>query len=313
MSDIRVVFMGTPVFACTVLQTLIDEKYNIVAAVTQPDKPVGRHHEIAKTPVHELAEKYGIPAVQPEHLREQYDQVLAYEPELIVTCAYGQWVPNEILNYPKYGCVNIHPSLLPKYRGGAPVHHAVWAGDEETGVCLMEMAEKMDAGKIYAVEKVPIGPDDTTYDLNQKLMPASAKLIREKLPEYLAGNLPGTEQDERFYTIARNISKDQEHVCFGRVNVHEAYNHVRALIDWPIPYGVIEGKRIRIYKARMQEGLPEGIIPGTLIGFREGAMEIACLDGIIKVYELQPEGKKRMKAADFANGAGRNLIGKVFD
>jgi methionyl-tRNA formyltransferase len=187
------------------------------------------------------------------------------------------------------------------------VHHAVWAGDEETGVCLMEMVEKMDAGKIYAVEKVPIGPDDTTYDLNQKLMPASAKLIREKLPEYLAGNLPGTEQDERFYTIARNISKDQEHVRFGRVNVHEAYNHVRALIDWPIPYGVIEGKRIRIYKARMQEGLPEGIIPGTLIGFREGAMEIACLDGIVKVYELQPEGKSRMNADAFANG---RLIGK---
>ena len=134
MENIRVLFIGTPEFACPILQTLYDEKYNLVAVVSQPDKPVGRKHIIEKTPIHALADELGIPVVQPNKLKEEYASVLAYEPDLIITCAYGQMIPEEVLQYPKYGCLNIHPSLLPKYRGGAPVHRAVWAGDKETGV-----------------------------------------------------------------------------------------------------------------------------------------------------------------------------------
>ncbi|MBQ1467072.1 MAG: methionyl-tRNA formyltransferase [Solobacterium sp.] len=312
MKDLRVIFMGTPVFACSVLEALIEEKYNVVLAVSQPDKPVGRHHQVVSTPVHELADKYGIPVLQPERLREETEKILEYTPDLIVTCAYGQFVPEVILNYPKYGCLNIHPSLLPKYRGGAPVHHAVWNGDTETGVALMEMIKKMDAGKVYAVKRVPIGPDETTEELNLRLMEVSKELIREALPEYLEGNLPGTEQEEEKATIARNISKEDECISFKKEALHQVYNHIRALIDWPVAYARINNKRLKIYRAEIREG---GCTeePGTVLGFRDGAMEVACTGGILRILELQPEGKKRMKAADFANGAGRALAGSCFE
>ena len=312
MKDLRVIFMGTPVFACSVLEALIEEKYNVVLAVSQPDKPVGRHHQVVSTPVHELADKYGIPVLQPERLREETEKILEYAPDLIVTCAYGQFVPEVILNYPKYGCLNIHPSLLPKYRGGAPVHHAVWNGDTETGVALMEMIKKMDAGKVYAVKRVPIGPDETTEELNLRLMEVSKELIREALPEYLEGNLPGTEQEEEKATIARNISKEDECISFRKEALHQVYNHIRALIDWPVAYARINNKRLKIYRAEIREG---GCTeePGTVLGFRDGAMEVACTGGILRILELQPEGKKRMKAADFANGAGRALAGSCFE
>ena len=312
MKDLRVIFMGTPVFACSVLEALIEEKYNVVLVVSQPDKPVGRHHQVVSTPVHELADKYGIPVLQPERLREETEKILEYAPDLIVTCAYGQFVPEVILNYPKYGCLNIHPSLLPKYRGGAPVHHAVWNGDTETGVALMEMIKKMDAGRVYAVKRVPIGPDETTEELNLRLMEVSKELIRDALPEYLEGNLSGTEQEEEKATIARNISKEDECISFKKEDLHQVYNHIRALIDWPVAYARINNKRLKIYRAEIREG---GCTeePGTVLGFRDGAMEVACTGGILRILELQPEGKKRMKAADFANGAGRALAGSCFE
>ena len=312
MKDLRVIFMGTPVFACSVLEALIEEKYNVVLAVSQPDKPVGRHHQVVSTPVHELADKYGIPVLQPERLREETEKILEYAPDLIVTCAYGQFVPEVILNYPKYGCLNIHPSLLPKYRGGAPVHHAVWNGDTETGVALMEMIKKMDAGKVYAVKRVPIGPDETTEELNLRLMEVSKELIREALPEYLEGNLPGTEQEEEKATIARNISKEDECISFKKEDLHQVYNHIRALIDWPVAYARINNKRLKIYRAEIREGECTEET-GKILGFRDGAMEVACTGGILRILELQPEGKKRMKAADFANGAGRALAGSCFE
>ena len=312
MKDLRVIFMGTPVFACSVLEALIEEKYNVVLVVSQPDKPVGRHHQVVCTPVHELADKYGIPVLQPEKLREETEKILEYAPDLIVTCAYGQFVPEVILAYPEYGCLNIHPSLLPKYRGGAPVHHAVWNGDTETGVALMEMIRKMDAGRVYAVKRVPIGPDETTEELNLRLMEVSRELIREALPEYLEGKLTGVEQEEEKATIARNISKEDEYLSFAKEDLHQAYNHIRALIDWPVAYARINNKRLKIYRAEIREEVCTEE-PGTVLGFHAGAMEVACTGGILRILELQPEGKKRMKAADFANGAGRSLVGSRFE
>lgn len=312
MKDCRIVFIGTPEFACPILQTLYDEQYQIVAVVSQPDKPVGRKKEIVKTPIHELADTLNLPVVQPIKLRESYEEVLAYEPDLIVTCAYGQMIPEEILNAPKYGCLNIHPSLLPKYRGGAPVHRAVWAGDKETGVCLMEMVKAMDAGKVYARTFVDIDEDDTTSSLNLKLEKAACELLKEKLPQYLNGELPGEEQDEEGVVIARNISKEEEQVFFQNETLEEAYNHVRALLDWPVAYGLIDGKRIKFYKTKKVVDTPSEPI-GTVVGFEEGAMKIAMKGGYLLILELQPEGKQKMNAKDFANGAGRNLVGKVFE
>ncbi len=312
MENIKVVFFGTPVFACAVLQTLLDEHYDVIAAVSQPDKPVGRKHILEKTPVKLLAEKYGIPVIQPVKLRAESSLVTDLEPDLIVTCAYGQIIPDDILACPKYGCVNIHPSLLPRYRGGAPVHRAVWAGDAQTGVCLMEMVHRMDAGRVWARTYVSIDPDDTTESLNVRLIDASVNLVREYLPAYIRGELKGEEQDESLVVIARNIAPEEEQVHFSAEDIQNLYNHVRALIDWPVSYGIVDGKRIKFYRAGMEKG-ETGSCPGTILGFRDHAMTVACKGGVLKVYELQPEGKKKMTADAFANGAGRSFIGKIFE
>lgn len=311
MENIRVVFIGTPVFACDILKTLVEENYHVVAVVSQPDKPSGRKHEIKPTPVHALADSYNIPVLQPEKLSKEYQMVLDYKPDLVVTCAYGQIVPEAILKDPRYGCLNIHPSLLPKYRGGAPVHHAIWAGDKETGVCLMEMVKAMDAGKVYARTIVPIAEDDTTETLNIKLRESSCELLKDYLPKYLKGELPGEPQDESQVVIARNISKEDELVHFKEEDINELYNHIRACIDWPIAYGLIEGKRLKFYKVR-KEVVEHSIEPGTIVGYEDHALKIAAKNGYLKVYELQLEGKNRMDADAFMNGLGRQYIGKVF-
>ena len=312
MKDIRIVFFGTPKFACSVLKTLILEKYNVVAVVSQADKPVGRKQIIEKTPTHILADEYNIPVVQPLKLRDEVESVLAYEPELVVTCAYGQIIPESILNYPKYGCLNVHPSLLPKYRGGAPVHRAIMNGDKETGVCLMEMVKAMDAGKVYAVEKVDIDEDMTTFDLNNELEKVSSSMIIKYLPMYLNGELPGIEQDESKVVLAKNISREEEQVSFENEDIDTIYNHIRALIDWPIAYGSLEGKRVKFYNAR-KTNINHDYKIGEIIDFNDSSMNIACKNGILHIYELQYEGKNKMDAKSFYNGLGKNLVGKIFD
>mgnify|MGYP001026300981 CR=1 FL=1 len=312
MRNERIVFFGTPAFAVGILKMLLDEKYNVVAAVSQPDRPVGRKHKIEKTPVKVLCEEYGIPCLQMDHLKDEVDKVLAYEPDVIVTCAYGQIVPSSILEYPRLGCINVHPSLLPKYRGGAPMHFAILNGDEVTGVSLMEMTKKMDAGKVYAQVELPIGKDETEAELEPRLLEASVTLLKENLPLYLDGKLPGVEQDESKVTFCHNISREMEKVSFQSEEVHTLYNHIRGLIDWPVPYGMVEGKRVKFYAVRMEEK-DSGKPAGEILGFKDHAMEVAANGGVIRVLELQMEGKKRMSADAFANGYSAELTGKRFD
>ena len=312
MRNERIVFFGTPAFAVGILKMLLDEKYNVVAAVSQPDRPVGRKHKIEKTPVKVLCEEYGIPCLQMDHLKDEVDKVLAYEPDVIVTCAYGQIVPSSILEYPRLGCINVHPSLLPKYRGGAPMHFAILNGDEVTGVSLMEMTKKMDAGKVYAQVELPIGKDETEAELEPRLLEASVTLLKENLPLYLDGKLPGVEQDESKVTFCHNISREMEKVSFQNEEVHTLYNHIRGLIDWPVPYGMVEGKRVKFYAVRMEEK-DSGKPAGEILGFKDHAMEVAANGGVIRVLELQMEGKKRVSADAFANGYSAELTGKRFD
>lgn len=312
MRNERIVFFGTPAFAVGILKMLLDENYNVVAAVSQPDRPVGRKHKIEKTPVKVLCEEYGIPCLQMDHLKEEADKVLAYEPDVIVTCAYGQIVPSSILEYPRLGCINIHPSLLPKYRGGAPMHFAILNGDDVTGVSLMEMTAKMDAGKVYAQVELPIGKDETEAELEPRLLEASVALLKENLPLYLDGKLPGVEQDESKVTFCHNISREMEMVSFQKEEIHTLYNHIRGLIDWPVPYGVVDGKRVKFYAVRMEE-TDSGKPSGEILGFEDHAMRVAADGGVIRVLELQMEGKKRMSADAFANGYSSLLKGKRFD
>ena len=312
MKQTRIIFFGTTEFASGILQTLIDEGYNVVAVVSQPDKPVGRKHTIQITPTHALADQYQIPVIQPDLLKEHVDDVLRYEPELILTCAYGQFVPVRILEYPRLGCINVHPSLLPKYRGGAPIHHAVMGGETETGVCLIQMTKAMDAGDIYARVTTPLGKDETMAELNQRLLVLSKQLVKKNLEDYIAGKLVGEPQDDNKVILGLNITKEEEKVQFAVEDVQTLYNHIRGLIDWPMPYGVVDGKRMKFCKVRMRKEDHQAK-PGEILGFKNHAMEVASIGGIIEVYELQPEGKSRMTADAYANGAGRNMIGKVFE
>ncbi len=312
MEKPRMIFFGTPEFAVSILQTLIDMECNIVAVVSQPDRPVGRKHILTPTPVHALADQYNIPCLQPEKLTENVDMILSYQPNLILTCAYGQFVPSKILSYPKLGCINIHPSLLPKFRGGAPIHHAIMAGEKKTGVSIMEMVKKMDAGKVYAQVTLDIGEDETQAELSSRLNVAACQLLKDSLQDYIDGKLPGIEQDEDKVIIGNNISREEEEVHFSLEDVDAIYNHIRGLIDWPIAYGKLDGKRIKFYKVR-KENKEVSIKPGTVLGFQNHALEIACQNGILKVYELQMEGKKRMDADAFKNGYASEVIGKVFE
>ncbi len=312
MKKPRMIFFGTPEFAVSILQTVIDMECNVVAVVSQPDRPVGRKHILTPTPVHTLAEKYQIPCLQPEKLTENVDMILEYQPDLILTCAYGQFVPSKILKYPKLGCINIHPSLLPKYRGGAPIHHAIMAGEKQTGVSIMEMVKKMDAGKVYAQVTLDIGEDETQAELSQRLNDAACQLLKDSLQDYIDGKLPGVEQDEDQVIIGNNISREEEEVHFSLEDIDEIYDHIRGLIDWPIAYGKLDGKRIKFYKVRKeQKDVHEA--SGTVLGFHDHALEIACKNGILKVYELQMEGKKRMDADAFKNGYASEVVGKVFE
>ena len=312
MKQIRIIFFGTTEFASGILQTLIDEGYNVVAVVSQPDKPVGRKHTIQMTPTHVLADQYQIPVIQPDLLKEHVDDVLRYEPELILTCAYGQFVPVRILEYPRYGCINVHPSLLPKYRGGAPIHHAVMGGETETGVSLIQMTKAMDAGDIYARVTTPLGKDETMAELNERLLVLSKQLVKDHLEDYIAGKLVGEPQDDSKVILGLNITKEEEKVHFAVEDVQTLYNHIRGLIDWPMPYGMVDGKRMKFCKVRMRKE-DHQVKPGEILGFKNHSMEVASIGGIIEVYELQPEGKSRMTADAYANGAGRNMIGKVFE
>ena len=216
------------------------------------------------------------------------------------------------MNYPKYGCINIHPSLLPKFRGGAPIHHAIMASETKTGVSLMQMIQKMDAGKVYAQVELPIGEDETQQELSVRLNHAACQLLKDNLQDYIDGKLPGVEQDESKVTIGNNITKEEEEVHFASEDIHKIYDHIRALIDWPIAYGVLDGKRIKFHKVRKQvcEVTQKA---GEVIGFKDHALEVACIGGILKIYELQMEGKKKMDADAFKNGYASEVTGKVFE
>ena len=312
MNNQRILFFGTPEFGMRILKALIENHYNVIGAVSQPDRPMGRKHQITPTPVHQCCIDHHIPCLQPEKLSAAKDEIAGLAPDVILTCAYGQFIPGSILAIPTMGCINIHPSLLPKYRGGAPIQHAVMNGDAETGVCLMQMVKAMDAGVVYACRHLPIGEDETFSELNARLIELSIEMMLEALPQYLDGKLEGIPQDETKVVIAPNISSEEEQVHFASESLASLYNHIRGLIDWPIAYGMVDGMRMKFYKVR-KENRAVTAQPGTVLGHEEHALEIACIGGVLKVYELQMEGKKRMDADAFMNGSGRELIGKVFD
>ena len=247
-----IVFMGTPDFSVPILSMLHQEGYDIKAVVTQPDRPVGRKRVMTPPPVKEEALKLGLPVIQPEKLTGsiELEEILHLEPDIIITAAFGQLLPTEILNAPKFGCLNVHASLLPKYRGGAPIHQAIIDGEKETGVTIMYMVEKLDAGDIISQIHVPIEEADHTGSLFTKLSEAGKVLLKETLPKVLAGTSDRIVQDETKVSFARNITRDQEKINWSK-NGTEIYDKIRGLHPWPVAYTAIHGENVKIWWSKV--------------------------------------------------------------
>jgi methionyl-tRNA formyltransferase len=304
----KIVFMGTPDFSVPVLQQLIHDGYEVIAVVTQPDRPVGRKKVLTPPPVKVEAVKHGIPVFQPEKIRQQneLEKILSLKPDLVVTAAFGQILPKELLDAPKFGCINVHASLLPELRGGAPIHYSIISGLEKTGITIMYMAEKLDAGDILTQVEVKIEEKDNVGTLHDKLSKAGAKLLSETVPKLLNGELTPIKQNDEEATFAWNIKREQEKIDWGKTGV-EIYNHVRGMNPWPVAYSTLNGSVLKIWKTEKLEVSVEAE-PGTILSIEEDGLVVASGDQIaIKVTELQPAGKKRMDTKQFLRGAGSQI------
>lgn len=312
---ISIVFMGTPNFSVPVLQMLHEEGYDIKAVVTQPDRPVGRKHILTPPPVKAAAVELGLPVIQPERLKgsEELQQIIALNPDLIVTAAFGQILPNELLETPRLGCINVHASLLPAYRGGAPIHQAVIDGQKETGVTIMYMAEKLDAGDIIAQQALTIEEEDYTGLLFEKLSIVGRDLLKDTLPSIIDGTNQRIPQDESKVSFAHNISREQERIDWSK-NSTKIYNQIRGLLPWPIAYTTLEGQNVKIWWAKKSTNTHHEK-PGTVIGISKKFFTVATGEGqAIDIVDLQPAGKKRMEAVNYLNGVGAKLqIGDCFE
>src|SRR5690625_2785368 len=227
--------MGTPDFSVPILQNLVQSDYEIVLVVTQPDRPKGRKRILTPSPVKEEAIKHNIPVFQPEKLKDDFGKIITYEPDLIITAAYGQILPNELLEAPEYGCINVHASLLPELRGGAPIHYAILQGKKETGITIMYMAEQLDAGDILSQKTVAIEDNDHVGSLHDKLSEAGAMLLTETLPELFANKLEPIRQNNEEATFATNIKRDEEKIDWNKSH-WDIYNHIRGMHPWPVAY-----------------------------------------------------------------------------
>lgn len=304
----RIVFMGTPDFAVPVLQQILKDGYEVIAVVTQPDRPKGRKKVLTPPPVKVEAEKHGIPVFQPEKIRfaEEYEKITRLEPDLIVTAAFGQILPKALLDAPKYGCINVHASLLPKLRGGAPIHYSILLGEKKTGVTIMYMVEKLDAGDILTQVEVSITEKDHVGTLHNKLSEAGSLLLSQTMPLLFEGKLTPIKQNDEEATFASNIKREQERIDWSRTG-EEIYNHIRGLHPWPVAYTTIEGQVMKVWWGEKVE-TSSMETPGTIIGKEEDGFIVKTGNTIsIKITDLQLAGKKRMTGMQYLNGAGASL------
>ncbi|MEF3305760.1 methionyl-tRNA formyltransferase [Paenibacillus sp. GYB003] len=300
----NVVFMGTPDFAVPSLLALLEEAYNVVAVVTQPDRPKGRKRELTPPPVKAEATKRGIPVLQPEKLRDPgaLDAIRAFEPDLIVTAAYGQILPKSLLALPRHGCINVHGSLLPKYRGGAPIQHAIMNGERATGVTIMYMAAGLDTGDMISRVEVPITDDDTAGTMFEKLSAAGADLLRATLPDLLQGRIEAVPQNEAEATYAPNISREDEKIDWSRTS-RELFNQIRGLNPMPGAFTLWNGEVFKVWASRKPEGASSRSgAPGTVLQMTDDGLEVKTGDGSLWLTQVQPAGKKAMSVAEWKRG-----------
>ncbi len=304
----RIIFMGTPEISSKVLEGLILDGYNIIALIAQPDRPVGRKKVLVPVPTKVVAEKYNIPVYQPLKIRKEYEFVSELRPDLILTLAYGQIVPQGLLDIPTLGCINLHGSLLPKYRGAAPIQYALLNNEKKTGMTLMKMVKEMDAGEMYMNEEVEISEEDNSTSLFIKMGDAALSLAKRALPLYLAGELKGVPQDESLVTFAPSIKPEEEKIDLSK-SKEEVFGQIRALSDVPGAYLFLDNLKLKIYKSKIVSDEIIGQI-GEIVKADKGGLYLQLSNGLLSLLELQKEGKGRMDYKSFING-NQGLVGQI--
>lgn len=300
MQKKRILFMGTTSFAAYVLEQLIQDEYHIIGVVSQPDRKSGRKQVINYTSTKEVALKHELELLAFDDINEHEDVIEKLRPDLIISCAYGQKVSVDILKIPSYGAINVHASVLPKYRGGAPIHHVLINGEKVTGNTIMYMAETLDSGDIISTSIVPITMEDTYDSLSQKLMMDAAQLLLNTLPRFFDNEIKPLQQDPRQVTYAPVIKREDEYIDFKRDTL-SVYNHIRGLISVPGPYALLNDKKIKFLLVKYELTLHENE-PGQVVIDNDDYFKIACLDGYILVYQFQIEGKKPIVFTAYLHG-----------
>lgn len=307
-SALKVVYAGTPEFAVPALQALIDSAHRVVAVYTQPDRPAGRGRKLRPSPVKTLALQHDIPVEQPERLKpvEHQQRLASYEPDIMVVAAYGLILPKAVLDIPHMGCLNIHGSLLPRWRGAAPIHRAVLSGDAQTGVTIMQMAEGLDTGDMLLKRRVPITAASTTAQLHDQLASLGAEALLETMSGLQDGSIHPEVQDESLVTYAHKLSKAEAEIDWGQP-AEELARQVMAFNPWPVAYTLMQGEPLRLWQALAVGGEGE---PGTVLNESADGIDIATAQGALRVQRLQLPGGRQMSAQECLNG--RTFLGQRF-
>ena len=303
MKDLKVVFMGTPIFATKILEALI-KNTNVVLVVSQPDSLVGRKKILTPSPVKGMAIKNNIPVFTPNKIKEDYNKVLDAKPDIIITCAYGQIIPKSLLDLPKYGCINVHASLLPKLRGGAPIHHAIMDGMSETGITIMYMDEHMDSGNIIKQESTKILDTDTLDSLSDRLSNIGSRLLIDTLPSIIEGTNDSIKQNENEVTYGYVIKKEDELINFND-NVENIYNKIRGLNSNPGAYFILNNEVVKVYEARIGD---KSSNPGIINNIYKDGIGIGTCDNEIILTKIKPAGKNIVLVKDYLNGIKKEKL-----
>lgn len=321
MSKVRVCFLGTPDFAVTSLKALLaDEHFEVVGVVTQPDRPAGRKLQLTPSPVKMVAQAHGLKVLAPESLKSNQlilEEIASWGAEVGVVVAFGQILTQSFLDSFRFGCVNVHGSILPRWRGAAPIQRAIEAGDVESGVALQKMVKKLDAGDIIGIRRVKIRPEMNAMELHDELAVLGADLLRVELMDYVRGNLAPVPQDESQVTIAKKIEKQESQIDWN-ASAKTIDGKIRGFVYGPGTYTLLQGKKLKLHRASAavgSAGTPEGVqagaAPGTITAIFDDHISVACGEGVLKLYEVQPESRNRMKVEDFLKGNGLKVGDKL--
>jgi len=306
MTPLRIVFAGTPDFSVAPLEALVASPHEVVAVYTQPDRPAGRGRKLVPGPVKQKALDLGIPVMQPASFREDgaVGTLASLQPDLMVVVAYGLLLPESVLAIPRLGCLNIHASLLPRWRGAAPIQRAILAGDSRSGVSIMQMDAGLDTGPVWLEREVTLAPDETGGSLHDKLAVLGADALMEALPLIVAGDRKPSPQPEEGVCYAHKLSKEEARIDW-RESARQIDRLVRAFNPWPVAYADLDGKKVRLWETRVLEGSAP-VAPGTVIATSRAGLDVATADGILRITSLQMPGKRPVTAQEFLNARDLN-------